>query len=106
MAHILLLAEPSLTIQRVVQLTFANEDVDVVVASDGAEAIEQAERIRPSIVLADVALARVNGYDVAAHFKRHPRFIGVPVVLLSGAFERVDAARAAASGCDLVLSKP
>jgi len=106
MAHILLLAEPSLTIQRVVQLTFANEDIDVVVASDGAEAIEQAERLRPSIVLADVALARMSGYDVAAHFKRHPRFSGVPVVLLSGAFERVDAARAAECGCDLVLSKP
>ena len=106
MAHILLLAEPSLTIQRVVQLTFANEDIDVVVASDGAEAVSQAERLRPSIVLADVALARMNGYDLAAHFKRTPRFAGIPVVLLSGAFERVDPARAAESGCDLVLSKP
>lgn len=106
MAHILLLAEPSLTIQRVVQLTFANEDIDVVVASDGAEAIEQAERLRPSVVLADVALARMTGYEVAAHFKRHPRFAGVPVVLLAGAFERVDATRAAECGCDLVLSKP
>lgn len=106
MAHILLLAEPSLTIQRVVQLTFANEDIDVVVASDGVEAIELAERVRPSVVLADVSLARTNGYDLAAHFKRHARFAGVPVVLLSGAFERVDAARAASSGCDLVISKP
>lgn len=106
MSHILLLAEPSLTIQRVVQLTFANEDIDVVIASDGAEAIEQAERIRPSIVLADVALARQTGYDVAAHFKRTPKFAGIPVVLLSGAFERVDSARAAEAGCDLVLSKP
>lgn len=106
MAHILLLAEPSLTIQRVVQLTFANEDIDVIVASDGAEAVEQAERVRPSIVLADVALPRKTGYEVAAHFKRHPRFAGVPVVLLSGAFERADPARAAECGCDLVLNKP
>lgn len=106
MAHVLLLAEPSLTIQRVVQLTFANEDIDVVVVTDGAEAMAQAERVRPSIVLADVALARHSGYELAEHFKQHPRFADVPVVLLSGAFERVDAARAKASGCDLVLSKP
>ncbi len=106
MSHILLLAEPSLTIQRVVQLTFANEDIDVVIATDGAEAIEQAERLRPAIVLADVALARHTGYEVAAYFKRTPKFAGIPVVLLSGAFERVDSARAAEAGCDLVLSKP
>jgi len=106
MTHILLLAEPSLTIQRVVQLTFANEDIDVVDVTDGAEAVSQAERRRPSILVADVALARMNGYDLAAYFKRTPRFAGIPVVLLSGAFERVDQARAAESGCDLVLGKP
>jgi CheY-like chemotaxis protein len=105
-AHILLLAEASLAIQRVVQLTFANEDVEVVIVSNGTDALAQAERLRPSIVVADVTLARHNGYELASLIKKHPRLCGVPVVLLSGAFERVDSARATEAGCDLVLTKP
>ena len=106
MAHTLLLAEPSLTIQRVVQLTFANEDIDVVVATDGAEAMALAERLRPDVVLADVSLGSCSGYEVAAFIRNHPQLSHVRVVLLSSAFERVNHGRAAEIGCDLVLAKP
>ena len=106
MAHTLLLAEPSLTIQRVVQLTFANEDIDVVVATDGAEAMKLAERLHPDVVLADVSLGLHSGYEVATFIRNHPQLTHVRVVLLSGAFERVDHSRASEIGCDLVLAKP
>ncbi len=106
MAHTLLLAEPSLTIQRVVRLTFANEDIDVVVATDGAEAMALAERLRPDVVLADVSLGSCSGYEVAAFIRNHPQLSHVRVVLLSGAFERVNHGRASEVGCDLVLAKP
>ena len=106
MAHTLLLAEPSLTIQRVVQLTFANEDIEVVVATDGAEAMALAERLRPDVVLADVSLGSCSGYEVAAFIRNHPQLSHVRVVLLSSAFERVNHGRAAEIGCDLVLAKP
>ena len=106
MAHTLLLAEPSLTIQRVVQLTFANEDLDVVVATDGAEAMALAERLRPDVVLADVSLGSRSGYEVATFIRNHPQLSHVRVVLLSDAFERVDHSRASEVGCDLVLAKP
>ena len=106
MAHTLLLAEPSLTIQRVVQLTFANEDIDVVVATDGAEAMKLAERLHPDVVLADVSLGLYSGYEVATFIRNHPQLTHVRVVLLSGAFERVDHNRASEISCDLVLAKP
>ena len=106
MAHTLLLAEPSLTIQRLVQLTFAGEDIDVVVATDGAEAMALAERLRPDVVLADVSLGLHSGYEVATFIRNHPQLTHVRVVLLSGAFERVDHDRALESGCGLVLAKP
>ena len=47
-----------------------------------------------------------NGYEVAQHIKQSPRLAHIPVVLLTGAFEPVDQARAAAVGCDGVLAKP
>jgi CheY-like chemotaxis protein len=104
--HTLLLADDSVTIQRVIELTFADEDVRVVAVSDGDEAIATIERTPPDIVLADVGMPGRNGYEVAEHIKRTPHLAHIPVLLLTGAFEPVDQARLARAGCDGVLAKP
>ena len=106
MAHTLLLADDSVTIQRVIELTFADEDVHVVAVSDGDEAIARLNKTPPDIVLADVGMPGKNGYEVAQHIKSTPRLAHIPVVLLTGAFEPIDQAKAAAAGCDGVLAKP
>jgi CheY-like chemotaxis protein len=105
-SHTLLLADDSVTIQRVIELTFADEDVDVVAVSDGDEAIAILDRNPPDIVLADVGMPGRNGYEVAQHIKETPRLAHIPVVLLTGAFEPIDQAKAIAAGCDGVLAKP
>jgi CheY-like chemotaxis protein len=104
--HTLLLADDSVTIQRVIELTFADEDVDVVAVSDGDEAIARLEASPPDIVLADIGMPGRNGYEVARYVKQSPRLAHIPVVLLTGAFEPVDQARAAEAGCDGILAKP
>ena len=106
MPHKLLLADDSVTIQRVIELTFADEDVQVIAVGNGADAIERAQRDRPDIVLADVGMPERNGYEVAAFIKGTPNLAHIPVVLLTGAFEPVDEARARSVGCDGVLVKP
>jgi CheY-like chemotaxis protein len=106
MPHKLLLADDSVTIQRVIELTFADEDIQVIAVGDGKQAIERIQADRPDIVLADVGMPERDGYDVAAFVKSHPDFSRVPVLLLTGAFEPVDEARARAAGCDGVLVKP
>jgi len=105
-AHTLLLADDSVTIQRVIELTFADEDVRVIAVSNGDEAIAVLDRTPPDIVLADVGMPGPSGYDVARHIKDTPHLAHIPVVLLTGAFEPVDQAKAAAVGCDGVLAKP
>ena len=102
----LLLVDDSVTIRRVVELTFAGEDVNVVAVGDGLEAMERIVAERPDIVLADVGPGEPDGYEVAAFVKRHPALSHVPVVLLTGAFQPVDRVRAAECGCDGVLAKP
>lgn len=104
--HTLLLADDSVTIQRVIELTFADEDVVVVAVSNGDQAIDRLESSPPDIVLADIGMPGKNGYEVAQYIKRSPKLSHIPVVLLTGAFEPVDQARAAAAGCDGVLAKP
>jgi len=105
-AHTLLLADDSVTIQRVIELTFADEDIKVVAVSDGDQAISQLDSEPPDIVLADIGMPGKSGYEVAQYIKKSPRLARIPVVLLTGAFEPVDQARAAEAGCDGILAKP
>ena len=106
MPHKLLLADDSVTIQRVIELTFADENVQVVAVGNGQEAIDHIQRDRPDIVLADVGMPERNGYEVAAFVKGNPATAHIPVVLLTGAFEPIDEGRARSAGCDGVLVKP
>jgi len=105
-AHTILLADDSVTIQRVIELTFADEDVQVVAVSSGDQAIARLNSAPPDIVLADIGMPGKDGYEVARYVKQSPRLSHIPVVLLTGAFEPVDQARAAEVGCDGVLAKP
>jgi CheY-like chemotaxis protein len=106
MPHKLLLADDSVTIQRVIELTFADEDIQVVVVNDGRQAIERLRAERPDVVLADIGMPERDGYDVAAFIKGDPDLSHIPVILLTGAFEPLDENRARAVGCDGVLVKP
>ncbi len=106
MPQTLLLADDSVTIQRVIELTFADEDIDVVAVSDGDQAIARLDAMPPDIVLVDIGMPGKSGYEVAAYVKQTPKLAHIPVVLLTGAFEPVDEARATAAGCDGVLAKP
>ena len=106
MTHKLLLADDSVTIQRVVELTFSGEDVQVVTVGDGEQAIARIPIERPDIVLADIGMPKRSGYDVSAFVKGRPDLSHIPVLLLAGAFEPVDDARAQQVKCDGVLVKP
>ena len=104
--HKLLLADDSVTIQRVIELTFSGEDIHVVAVNDGEQAIARIPSEQPDIVLADIGMPKKGGYDVAAFVKGRGDLEHIPVLLLAGAFEPVDQARAEQVRCDGVLIKP
>ena len=106
MSQTLLLADDSVTIQRVIELTFADEDITVIAVGDGVQAIERITADPPDIVLADTDMPKKGGYEVAAFIKGDAALAHIPVVLLTGAFEPVDGNRAREIGCDAVLVKP
>ena len=102
----LLLADDSVTIQRVVSLTFADQPVRVVVAKDGQDAINRMATERPDIVLVDTNMPCVDGYEVAKWVRQQPHLSSVPVLLLAGATDPVDEQRLHDSGANGVLEKP
>lgn len=101
----LLLADDSITIQRVIALTFAGEPIHIVAVSDGQQAMARLAE-RPDIVLAATTLSQVSGYDLAHYVRSKAELHEVPVLLLSGAFETVDEAKLKASGANGVIEKP
>ncbi len=106
MSKTLLLADDSVTIQKVVGISFANEDVRIVTVDNGDDAVTRAHEIQPDIVLADVVMPGKSGYDVCAAIKADPKLSGVPVLLLTGTFETFDEDRAAQVGADGHITKP
>jgi len=106
MSRTLLLADGSVTIQRVIELTFAHEDVRVMTAGDGRRAMQVLETEQPDVVLLDVDLPEMDGYAIASHIRRVPRLKNIPILLLAGAFEPVDQNRAREVGSDGVILKP
>jgi CheY-like chemotaxis protein len=102
----LLLADDSLTIQKVVSLTFGDEEMKVTTVGGGAEALEHLGESLPDIVLADVFMPEPNGYALCERIKRDERTRHIPVVLLVGTFEPFNEAEARRVGADEVLTKP
>jgi CheY-like chemotaxis protein len=102
----LLIADDSITIQKVVELTFLDEGMEVASAGDGDQALAKLEEFAPDVVLADVFMPGRTGYEVCEAIKQHERFHNIPVMLLVGSFEPFDEAEARRVGADDVLTKP
>jgi CheY-like chemotaxis protein len=104
MARTILLADDSVTIQKVVELTFMDEDYEVVAVGNGDQAIAKLDEVSPDLVIADVHMPGASGYEVCRAAKeRNP---GLPVLLLVGTFEAFQADDAQAAGADGHLKKP
>jgi len=106
MSRTILLADDSLTIQKVVELTFADTDYEVVAVSSGDDLLRQLPECRPDLVICDVIMPGTDGYDVCQEIKLSADFLHVPVILLTGTFEPFDRDRALAVGCSEIITKP
>ncbi len=106
MPKTLLLADDSVTIQKVVGISLANEDIRLVTVDNGDDAVARARDVQPDIVLADIVMPGKNGYEVCEAIKSDPGLVSVPVLLLTGTFEAFDGERARAAGADGHITKP
>jgi len=104
MSRKILLADDSVTIQKVIELTFMDEDYEVKAVSNGDEALAALPEVRPDFVIADVHMPGANGYEVCRRSKEMRP--DVPVLLLVGTFEPFDEGQARAAGADSFLKKP
>ncbi len=102
----LLLADDSVTIQKVVELTLADEDYDISMVSDGAAALKLAEELRPDMILADIVMPEMSGYELCEQIRKSPILGTTPVLLLSSTFENYDTERGTRVGANGHIVKP
>lgn len=116
MGNTILLADKSITIQKIVELTFSDENYQIKCVNDGQSALDAISAVRPSIILADINLPVKSGYEVCQAVRTDPayaEFSHVPVILLAGIYETMDEDRARLVeekvrevGANDLLSKP
>ncbi|MBW2270110.1 MAG: response regulator [Deltaproteobacteria bacterium] len=106
MSKKLLLADDSVTIQKVVGISFANEDIELVTVDNGDDAVVRAREELPDVVLADVVMPGKNGYEVCEALRNDPKLAHVPVLLLTGTFEAFDNELAERCGASGHIAKP
>lgn len=102
----LLFADDSVTMQKVIQLTLENEKVDLLFASDGDKALALAREELPAVVVADVYMPGLDGFQLCEKLKNIPETAAIPVILISGELENYDPARGAAAGAVGHITKP
>lgn len=102
----LLLADDSITIQKVVELILVGENYEIQSVSNGEEALTLLRSFQPDIVLADTEMPLMNGYELCERIKQDEATNMIPVILLTGAFEPLDEARAHQVRADDYLIKP
>jgi CheY-like chemotaxis protein len=106
MSRTILLADDSLTIQKVVELTFADTEYEVVAVSSGDELLQRLPDAKPDLVICDVIMPGRDGYQVCQEIKSSSDFLHLPVILLTGTFEPFDRDRAIAVGCSEIITQP
>jgi CheY-like chemotaxis protein len=106
MPHRILLADDSLTIRKVIELTFSGTEFELKAVGNGDEALPLLDSFLPDIVLADCVIPGKTGYELCEEVKRRPGGRFVPVVLLTGTFEPFDKPRAERAGADSFVTKP
>ena len=102
----LLVADDSSTIQKIVSMAFEIEDVEVEGIGNGQEAFDRISQFNPDIVLADVDMPGLDGFELSAKIKESPETSAIKVLLLASDFEEFDEQRYQECGADNHISKP
>jgi len=101
-----LVVDDSITVRRVTQRLLERNGMRVLTARDGADAVAVMEENVPDIVLLDIEMPRMDGYEVAAHMRADERLKRVPIIMITSRVGEKHRARALELGVDEYLGKP
>jgi chemosensory pili system protein ChpA (sensor histidine kinase/response regulator) len=101
-----LVVDDSLTVRRVTQRLLVREGYRVVTAKDGLDALERLAEERPAVLLSDIEMPRMDGFDLVRNVRADPRLRGLPVVMITSRIAQKHRDYAVELGVDHYLGKP
>ena len=101
-----LVVDDSITVRRVTQRLLERNGMRVLTAKDGVDAVSLLQENLPDIILLDIEMPRMDGYEVAAHVRNDPRLKHIPIVMITSRVSEKHRARAIELGVDDYLGKP
>lgn len=101
-----LVVDDSKMIRVTTQKILRKSGFDVVLATDGIDALSKIVEHRPSVIILDIIMPEVDGYETCSLIKQHREYKDIPVIMLSGKNGRFDRSRSKLSGFDHCLPKP
>jgi chemosensory pili system protein ChpA (sensor histidine kinase/response regulator) len=101
-----MVVDDSITVRRVTQRLLERNGMRVITARDGMDAVSQLQDNIPDIILLDIEMPRMDGYEVAAHVRNDPRLKDVPIIMITSRVGEKHRARAIELGVDDYLGKP
>lgn len=102
----ILLADDSITIQKVVGIIFGGDEYSLTMVGSGSAAIQKAREIPPDVILVDVLMPGMSGYELCETIRREPGLSATPILMLAGSFEPFDEEKARTSGANDYIIKP
>lgn len=104
--RLILTADDNMQIRMLVKAALRSLGHDLIEAVNGEQALEMAIEHRPDLVLLDVTMPKLDGWEVLHFMRQRPETAEVPVMMLTTAAQGSDLAHAAALGCNGYLTKP
>ena len=98
--------DDSITVRRVTQRLLERNGMRVLTAKDGVDAMALLQEHVPDVILLDIEMPRMDGYEVAAHLRNDPRLVDVPIIMITSRVGEKHRARAIELGVDDYLGKP
>ena len=102
----ILIVEDSVTMRRVMEMTFAGEDAELLAVESGEIALQQGRDFGPDVAFIDASLPGIDGYEVTRAIKSDPQLAGTAVILMASQHRPLDDARASEVGADDHIMKP
>jgi len=101
-----LIVDDSETMRSILSMRFEVSGYDVIIASDGEEALEKAKKEKPAILILDLMLPKINGYEVCQMLKFDEKYKDLPIIILSALDQQEEREKAVKSGADAYFIKP
>ena len=106
LAPLVLVVDDSLTVRRVTERMLLREGYRVMLAKDGLDALEQLAQVKPAIVLSDIEMPRMDGFDLVRNLRADPRLSDLPVIMITSRIAQKHRDYAAQLGVEHYLGKP